>query len=157
MQCHRILHEHTLEPPLKTEITAAEIAERVAGIEHLLHALLPSRPCLVTIARSNQGAFTPLRWTMSMEDAIVEMLERLYGRQPTGVQYLRSAFGSHEASVSTFDRIERERPREGCQAWCSEPCEQLNGDTERECHACTSPMQCRPGEPWYGRRVPDEL
>ena len=110
VQCHRIMHERELEPPLKPEITDAEIRERVSGVYRVLKALLPSRPCLITIARSNQGAFTPLRWTMAIEDAILVMLEQLYGRQPIGVQYLRSAFGSHDVSVATFDRIERERP-----------------------------------------------
>ena len=109
VQCRRIVYELELEPPTKLEISQAEIADRVAGIEELLRDLLPSRPCLVTIARSNQGGFTPLRWTMAMEDAVVAMLERVYGKQPTGVQYLRSAFGSRDVSVATFERIERER------------------------------------------------
>ena len=112
VQCSRIVSELDLEPPPKPEISQVEIADRVAGVEVVLRDLLPSRPCLVTIARSNQGAFTPLRWTMAMEDAVIAMLERLYGKQPTGVQYLRSAFGSHDASVATFERIERDRHME---------------------------------------------
>ena len=53
-----------------------------AGDRRVLHALLPSRPALATIARSNQGAFTPLRWTMEIEDALLEMLDEVYGKQP---------------------------------------------------------------------------
>ena len=102
--------EKGLEPPRKPVVTPEEISSRVAGVRRVLHALLPSRPALATIARSNQGAFTPLRWTMEIEDALLEMLDEVYGKQPTGVQYLRSAFGSHTQSVSTYERLEREWP-----------------------------------------------
>eukprot|EP00966_Prymnesium_polylepis_P325537 7381515-Prymnesium_polylepis.2 len=108
LQCDRILFEKVLQPPRKPVITPEEISWRVASLRRVLHALLPSRPVLVTIARSNQGAFTPLRWTMDMEDALLVMLNEVYGKQPTGVQYLRSAFGSHTQSVSAYERLERE-------------------------------------------------
>eukprot|EP00966_Prymnesium_polylepis_P007419 170651-Prymnesium_polylepis.1 len=39
----------------------------------------------------------------------------------------------------------------GCEPWCKEPCEQLNGDTAVECYGCVEPVVSRGGLP--GTRV----
>ena len=78
--------------------------ERLHDVHRVLEQLLPSRPCLITIARSNEGAFTPLNTTLLLEDEVLSMLRSLW--PSVSVQYLRSAFGSREQTAILNARLD---------------------------------------------------
>ena len=111
-QCGHILSELVLGPPAKTEITAAELAGRMRGVRRLLRAL-PHPPCLVTVARSNEGGNMPLVATIAVEEAMLAALEEAFGSGegaggkggglPSAAQYTAAA-----VSPEAMDRIARE-------------------------------------------------
>lgn len=105
-QCLDILSEWLRPPPAKPVIERAEAEERLSTLRHVLRGLLPARPCAVTLARSNEGAFTPLGATLMLEDAALDMLRELYGPR-LDVHYLRSALGSREQTVDTYAHLGR--------------------------------------------------
>lgn len=107
-QCNDLLAEWSKPPTPKPDITEAELASRVAHVRRALRQLLPSQPCLVTISRSNEGAFTPLRHSLRLEDAFLNMLRELYG-PALNVQYMTSAFGSRERSAAVYAQLMRAR------------------------------------------------
>lgn len=44
-----------------------------------------------------------------------------------------------------------------CSAWCTNPCEEITGDTVAECGGCTDPsMRCRPGMAAAGEQEPSK-
>ena len=101
--CDDILYEFRHQRPA-AKFQPRDVLRRLRPVEALLRRMLPSRPCLVTIARSNEGAFTPLQATMVVEKAVLEMLESLYGPD-LNVQYLKSAFGSRKQSYEIHQRL----------------------------------------------------
>ena len=107
--CDDILEEWLRPPPPKPFITKADVDARLAPIQRLLTRLLPSRPCLVTIARSNEGAFTPLNATLLLEDAVMSMLRAVYSSGVLSVQYLRSALGSRKRTETVYAYLDRLR------------------------------------------------
>lgn len=106
--CTDIISERRYRAP-ELRVTPGKVRERLLDVRNTLRSLLPSTPCLVTIARSNEGSFTPLNATMAIEDALLEMLRGVYGAEVVGqVQYLRSAFSSREQSLRVYARLEEE-------------------------------------------------
>ena len=101
-QCGAIISELTMAPPEKTSITEAELEARVQPVRALLRSL-PGPPCLVTVARSNEGANMPLAATIAMENAVLDALAEAFGDGkdakrkttkeglPTAVQYTAAA------------------------------------------------------------------
>ena len=109
--CEDIVAEWCHEAP-HDFVTPRKVRKRMIDVRKTLMSLLPSVPCLITIARSNEGAFTPLNSTMLIEDALLEMLREVYGEAAVGqVQYLRSAFSSREGSLRAYARLEEEGQR----------------------------------------------
>ena len=102
--CADIIYEWRKPRPSKRFITRAEVLERLHDVHRVLEQLLPSRPCLITIARSNEGAFTPLNTTLLLEDEVLSMLRSLW--PSVSVQYLRSAFGSREQTAILNARLD---------------------------------------------------
>lgn len=99
-QCFDIPNELRQGIPSKTAITEAELQERMAPIRELL-ARLPFKPCLVTMARSNEGGNLPLQATHAIEQSMLDAIHWAFGEEiptqytkaaPTQAAYQRIAF-----------------------------------------------------------------
>ena len=77
---------HTIEHPPR--IDRRTLDAPLERLEAVLTSLLPSRPCIVTVARSNVGGYTPVADTLMIESAVLQLVRRVYGEPQTAVRYL---------------------------------------------------------------------
>ena len=70
--------EDQLEARPTPAMSREAVRERLSPIERLLRRDWASLPSAVTIARSNEGGFTPLAHTRMLEKEVVDMVERVY-------------------------------------------------------------------------------
>jgi len=83
-------HELLRDPP-PTALDPAAVDSRVADLAAALRRV-GSRPCMITLCRSNKGGYMPLSATAMVEEKALAMLRELYGEETLVVQGSRSGF-----------------------------------------------------------------
>ena len=74
------------QPP--NPMRPAVFAQRLEELAKVLR-LLPAPPCLVTVARSNVGGYTPIANTTVLENSLVDLVQRtFFGANPAAVRYV---------------------------------------------------------------------